>query len=147
MGDALRLKVEVLAEHTDSQLFKRWFLLNPEAHTVSKMAALLDRPYSEKGRKDAREVMAMLFPDGTRAFTAPDPKYAVTILLDATAGPIKNVPGHIERVFELLPETVGPTFLGKKRRRELDVLAKVWANEAKDQLAVRRRPQGGPTFS
>lgn len=147
LGEALRLKVEVLAEHTDSQLFKRWLLLNPEAHTISKMAALLDRPYTEKGRKDAREVLAMLFPDGTRDFGAPNAKYAASILLDATAGPIEDIPGHIERVFELLPETVDPKSLGKKLRRELEALAKVWVNEAKDQLALRRRAQGGPTFS
>lgn len=147
LGDQLRLKVGVLAEHTDTQLFKRWLLLNPEAHTISKMAALLDRPYTDKGRKDAREVMAMLFPDGTRDSDAPDPNYAVSILLDATAGPLDEVPGHVERVFALLLETSDSKSLGKKRRKELESLAKVWVNEAKDQLSARRRSGSGPMFS
>jgi hypothetical protein len=147
LGDRLRLKVDVLAKHTDSKLFERWLLLNPEAHTISKLAALLDRPYTEKGRKDAREVLAMLFPDGPRDFPIPDPAYAVRILFDATSGPLEDIPTHVERAFQLLPETAEPK-LGKSRRNELQALAKIWINEAKDQLSARQRAvSAGPTLT
>ena len=146
LGDKLRLKVDVLAEHTDPEPMQRWTLLNGEAHTISKMAALLDRPESEKGRKDAREVLAMLFPDAARNLPTVDPAYAIRILYDATAGPVEDVPAHIERAFVLLAEIAE---INKKRRRELNTVAKVWVNEAKDQLAARQCPNraaAAPTF-
>jgi len=143
LGDRLRLKVDVLAQHVDEIPMRKWLLLNIEAHTISKMAALLDRFDKEKGAKDAREVMALLFPDEQRKLAPPDAAYAVRILFDATAGPAADVPAHVARVFELLPQVAT---MNKKRRRELDVLAKAWVNEAKDQLAARQRPQAGPTF-
>lgn len=143
LGDRLRLKVDVLARHVDAQLFDRWLLLNVEAHTISKMAALLDRPDSEKGRKDAREVIAMLFPDGARDLAAPEPAYAIKILFDATAGPIEDVPGHVQRAFDLLLQIHE---MNKKTRRALGEISRAWINEAKDELAARQRPAGGPTF-
>jgi hypothetical protein len=43
LGNKLRLRVEVLAEHTEPGRHKGWKLLTIEAHTITKMAALLDR--------------------------------------------------------------------------------------------------------
>jgi len=143
LGDKLRLKVVVLVRHTDPEPMQRWILLNAEAHTISKVAALLDRPESEKGRKDAREVLAMLFPDGARNMPPVDPAYAISILYDATAGPAEDVPAHVQRAFALLSE-LGE--INKKRRRELDTMAKVWVNEAKDQLAARQHPNRAAGF-
>jgi len=60
LGDRLRLKVEVLAEYPDELKFEKWTLLRLEAHVATKMAALLDRHFSEKGQKDAREILALL---------------------------------------------------------------------------------------
>lgn len=143
LGDKLRLKVDVLAEHIDPEPMQRWILLNGEAHTISKMAALLDRPENDKGRKDAREVLAMLFPNGARNMPPVDPAYAIRILYDATAGSIDNIPAHVERTFALLAEIAE---INKKRRRELDIMAKAWVNEAKDQLATRQRPNRAAGF-
>jgi hypothetical protein len=75
----------------EPETIKNWFLLDAEAHTISKIAALLDRPDSAKGAKDAREVLAMLYPDDNSAFEPVDFAYAIRILFDATAGPIEGI--------------------------------------------------------
>lgn len=135
LGGKLRLKVDVLAQHVEPEPIKHWILLNPEAHTISKMAALIDRPNSPKGSKDAKEIIAMLVGDG-EGHPSIDSHYAVTILLDATAGPAADVPGHIAQVFQLLPVVAKAN---KKERRVLDTIGKQWLNDAKDQTALRVR--------
>jgi hypothetical protein len=144
LGTNLRLRVEVLAEHTDPESIQNWILLNGEAHTISKIAALLDRPESEKGRKDAHEVLAMLFPNRPSNMPEIDPAYAIRILFEATGGPMDDIPAHVERAFALLAE-IGE--INKKRRRELDTVAKTWVNEARDQLAALRRPVTAAGFA
>ncbi|EPR76544.1 hypothetical protein ADILRU_1029 [Leifsonia rubra CMS 76R] len=47
----------MLAEYPDELSFKKWALLRLEAHIATKMAALLDRHFSEKGQKDARKIL------------------------------------------------------------------------------------------
>ena len=47
----------MLAEYPDDLSFEKWTLLRLEAHIATKMAALLDRHFSEKGHKDAREIL------------------------------------------------------------------------------------------
>jgi len=140
LGDKLRLRVEVLSKHVEPSpdAAQRWLLLIIEAHTISKMAALLDRSSSPKGVKDANEVLALLRKgvDGRRA---------VDILADATAGPVSNITDHVERALTLVAER-GDT--NRADRKWLDGLRREWIDYA--TLAVRVREQGvrpGPTLS
>lgn len=132
LGGKLRLKVEVLAEHTEALAGGGWRLLTLEAHTISKFAALLDRPDTEKGFKDAREI-ARLLEQGV------DPARACTILAAATAGPVEDLRDHIAMVFELLPPRAD---LNKAGRRMIDRLRREWDDAIVDAMASspRRRP-------
>jgi hypothetical protein len=103
----LRLRVEVLAEHTESLGHSGWMLLTIEAHAISKIAALLDRPDSEKGFKDARETLRLL-EHGV------DAGQACRILAAASASPAENLPGYIATAFDLL----GPRADASKEQRE-----------------------------
>ncbi len=60
LGARLKLKVEALAEYVDADIAPPWLLLTIDAHFVTKLAALFDRFRSEKGTKDAREILALL---------------------------------------------------------------------------------------
>jgi hypothetical protein len=133
LGAALRLRVEVLARHTDTLGYGEWKLLVPEAHVLSKFAALLDRPDTEKGFKDAREI-ALLLERGV------DATVASRILVDATAGPIDDLRTHVASVFALL----GPRArLNKSQRREFDRMRREWddAIVAATTSTVRTRPR------
>ncbi|HTO00070.1 MAG TPA: hypothetical protein VL068_05285 [Microthrixaceae bacterium] len=116
LGDKLRLKVEVLAQHTDDIGHGAWRLLTIEAHTISKFAALLDRPDSEKGFKDAREISRLL-ERGVDASTATE------ILAAATAGPIEELREHVALAFDLLAKRAG---LNKDQRRNFDRMRRAW---------------------
>lgn len=118
LGGKLRLKVEVLAEHTDELGHGDWRLLTIEAHTISKMAALLDRRDSEKGFKDAREIWRLL-DQGV------DASVACRILAEATAGPIENLRGHIAAIFALLPTRAQ---LNKDQRRRANRMRREWGD-------------------
>lgn len=96
LGSKLRLKVEVLAEYPDELSFERWTLLRLEAHIGSKMAALLDRHFSEKGEKDAREILALLKLEGV------DPVIAAEVLDRASTVDILNLPAMIGEAFDLI---------------------------------------------
>ncbi|MDJ0336092.1 hypothetical protein QMG83_12740 [Salinibacterium sp. G-O1] len=96
LGSKLRLKVEVLAEYPDELSFERWTLLRLEAHIATKMAALLDRHFSEKGQKDAREILALLKLDGL------DPAVAAEVLHRASTVDIKELPPLIGEAFDLI---------------------------------------------
>lgn len=129
LGSKLRLRVEVLAEHTDTLGHGKWRLLTIEAHTVSKFAALLDRPDTEKGFKDAREI-ARLLQAGVDARTASG------VLVAATAGPPEDLAGHVDNAFGLL----GPRAeLNKQQRRWLRGLRREWVTATQDALAPRTR--------
>jgi hypothetical protein len=116
LGGKLRLKVEVLAEYTDELGHGGWRLLTIEAHTISKFAGLLDRPDSEKGFKDAREI-ARLLEQGV------DATVATVILAAATAGPVEALRAHVATVFELLGPRAG---LNKEQRRRIDRMRREW---------------------
>ena len=96
LGSKLRLKVEVLAEYPDELSFEKWTLLCLEAHIGTKMAALLDRHYSEKGQKDAREILALLKLEGV------DPVIAAEVLDRASTLDILNLPTMIGEAFDLI---------------------------------------------
>lgn len=99
LGTRLKLKVEVLAEYVDDDIAPPWLLLTIEAHFVTKLAALFDRFRSEKGTKDAREVLALLK-------KGVDPALALRILSEATAGPPGDIPGYVDEMFRLVPQLV-----------------------------------------
>jgi hypothetical protein len=96
LGSKLRLKVEVLAEYPDEFSFEKWTLLRLEAHIGTKMAALLDRHFSEKGQKDAREILALLKLEGV------DPVVAAEVLDRASTVDILNLPTLIGEAFDLI---------------------------------------------
>jgi len=107
LGGTLRLRVEVLAEHTEALDQSGWRLLTIEAHLISKMAALLDRPDTEKGFKDAREILRLLE-------KGVDSETACSILASASSGPAAALPGYVNTAFELL----GPRSGANKAQRE-----------------------------
>jgi hypothetical protein len=96
LGSKLRLKVEVLAEYPDELSFEKWTLLRLEAHIGTKMAALLDRHFSEKGQKDAREILALLKLEGV------DPVVAAEVLDRASTLDIEHLPAMIGEAFDLI---------------------------------------------
>lgn len=132
LGGKLRLKVEVLALHTEDLGHGAWRLLTIEAHTVSKIAALLDRPDTEKGFKDAREILRLL-EQGVEA------KVACEILVAATAGPAEDLPGYIETTFSLLGPRTKPS---KAQQKLLQQWRREWtaAINAAAVPTTRERP-------
>lgn len=127
LGNKLRLKVEKLVHHTEAAPMKGWRLLNIHAHTATKFAAILYRPDTEKGEKDAREIDRLL---GERA----DPIKTIAVLIDATGGDPEQIPGHVKRVFELVSTLAA---VNKQRRRDLARELRTWVDEAEHQLADR----------
>lgn len=127
LGGKLRLKVEELAKHTDDFGHGAWRLLTIEAHTVSKFAALLDRPNSEKGFKDAREILRLLE-------KGVDAAVACEILVAATAGPVDELAPYIETIFELL----GPRAKPNKAQQKL---IQQWRREWKTAIARAIAPE------
>lgn len=128
LGGKLRLRVEVLANYTAELGHGRWRLLTIEAHTASKLAALLDRPDSEKGFKDAREIW-LLLEKGVDAATT------VEILREATAGSTEDLGAHLALAFELLPSRAR---LNKEQRRRCDRLRREWADAVADAASTER---------
>lgn len=129
LGDNLRLKVEVLAEHAEPATSGGWQLLSIEAHTLTKMAALLDRPDSQKGAKDAGEVLNLLRRD-------PDAESASAILVDATAVPPNSIPGLLRTAFRLVAEKSGAN---KAERRHLENLRRIWLEAVQSAVDTTQR--------
>ncbi|HTN57183.1 MAG TPA: hypothetical protein VL043_02840 [Protaetiibacter sp.] len=127
LGGKLRLKVEVLADHTETLGHGGWRLLSIEAHVVSKLAALLDRPDTEKGFKDAREILRLL-EQGV------DGSDACRILAAASASPPTELPHHIDHAFELL----GPRSGANKAQRER---IRRWRREWNREITTQLQPQ------
>lgn len=120
LGGKLRLKVEVLAEYPDEVSFEKWTLLRLEAHIATKMAALLDRHFSEKGQKDAREILALLKQDGV------DPTVAAEILDRASTVAIDDLPAMIGQAFDLITQIIP---LSKSDKKRLATIKKSWVGE------------------
>lgn len=120
LGRHLRLDVNALSRHTDGTVVKGWLLLTLDAHVSTKFAALLDRPDTEKGEKDAREIVSLLRLGATSEGT-------VGVLFEATGGLRSDIPDHVKKVFELLPDRAR---LNKKERRWLSDLRREWLDEA-----------------
>ncbi len=137
LGSKLLLDVGVLARYVDPDFkVEGWLMLTLDAHIATKIAALLDRHATEKGRKDARELVALIDSGGTAAGV-------VKVLLAATGGPAEDIPTHVRTTFELLPKLGG---LNQKDRRRYAFLAREWIEEA--ELQHRRDSDGrmGPTI-
>ncbi len=117
LGGKLRLRVEELARHTEDLGHGTWRVLTIEAHTISKFAALLDRPDTEKGFKDAREILRLLE-------KGVDPSTACAILAAATAGGVQELPGYVEAVFTLLGPRAGAN---KAQRTQIRTWQREWA--------------------
>jgi hypothetical protein len=137
LGDRLLLEVDKLAKYTDDGRTHGWVMLTLDAHIATKLAALLDRPDTEKGEKDAREIVRLVASGGTGAGV-------VRVLLDATAGDVSLIPGYVELTFELLPDRGR---LNKKERRTYQALRREWVDEAERQLrALRAERDGGNAY-
>lgn len=124
LGNKLKLKVEVLLDHTEPAPMKGWRLLDIHAHAATKFAAILDRPDSEKGEKDAREIDRLWIAGAEATET-------IAVILEATAGDRALIPSYIERVFELVPTLAR---VNKQRRRDIAALRREWVDEAEYQL-------------
>lgn len=120
LGGKLRLKVEVLAEYPDDLSFEKWTLLRLEAHIATKMAALLDRHFSEKGQKDAREILALLKLEGV------DAAVAAEVLHRASTVTIQELPALIGEAFDLIGTIIR---LSKADQKLMASTKKSWVNE------------------
>lgn len=118
LGGKLRLKVEVLAEYPDELTFEKWTLLRLEAHIATKMAALLDRHFSEKGQKDAREILALLKLEDI------DPALAAEIL--HRASDVDMLPTLVGDAFDLVAQVIR---LSKAEQKLLAATKKSWVAE------------------
>ncbi len=134
LGGKLRLKVEVLAEYPDELSFEKWTLLRLEAHIATKMAALLDRHFSEKGQKDAREILALLKLEGV------DPAVAAEVLDRASTVDIQDLPAMIGEAFDLIGTIVK---LSKADQKLISAVKKSWVSELQRRGSQRQtaRPQ------
>lgn len=131
LGTKLLLDVGALTRYVDPDLkVEGWLMLTLDAHIATKVAALLDRHATEKGRKDARELVALIDSGGTGAGV-------IEVLLASTGGPVDDIPDHVRKTFELLPKLAG---LNQKDRRRYASLAREWIEEA--ELQLRRRSGG-----
>jgi hypothetical protein len=120
LGGRLRLKVEVLAKDPDEISFEKWTLLRFEAYIATKMAALLDRHFSEKGQKDAREILALLKLDGA------NPQVAAEVLHQASTVTVEELPIMIGEAFDLIGNIIP---LSKRDQRLIASVKKSWVSE------------------
>ena len=120
LGNKLRLKVEVLAQYPDELSFEGWTLLRLEAHIATKMAALLHRHFSQKGQKDAREILALLKLEDI------DPVIAAEILDRASTVEIEDLPAIIGQAFDLIASIIP---LSKADQKLVAATKKSWVSE------------------
>lgn len=137
LGDKLRLKVEELSKYVEPERVQGWLMLTIDAHIATKFAALLDRPDSEKGAKDAREIVGLFKHNPTASGV-------IDVLRTATAANPADIASYVSDVFELLPDRAK---LNKKERRELANMRRAWVEEAlrqsshaSDEFEVPRAP-------
>lgn len=97
---------------------------------ASKMAALLDRHATIKGAKDANELLALIG-------IGVDAQKAVDILMDATDGPIGDVPSHVGDAFDLIAQRADTN---REQRKRLAQLRREWLDYATAALRSRTAP-------
>ncbi|HRN28832.1 MAG TPA: hypothetical protein PK781_10475 [Terrimesophilobacter sp.] len=137
LGSKLLLDVGVLTHYVDpSFTVHGWLMLTLDAHIATKIAALIDRHATEKGRKDARELVALI--DAEASVTA-----VVDVLMESTGGPKDAIPDYLRTTFQLLPSLAA---LNQKDRRRYAALAREWVEEAELHLRGRARRQARPTL-
>lgn len=134
LGGRLQLRVEVLAEHTEPERHRGWLLLTRDAHIATKIAALLDRPDTEKGQKDAREIVRLIDDGGTASGV-------VEVMIQATSRDAVEVRGFVATMFDLLPDRAR---LNKAERRRFADLRREWLDEVDFQLRDRSAPAANP---
>ncbi|MCG1037870.1 hypothetical protein, partial [Polaribacter sargassicola] len=83
-------------------------------------AALLDRSHSEKGAKDARELLALL-KQGV------DPAAALRILAEAMDGERQRIPEYVREMFRLVSELARP---GKADQKLIAGWRRAWVQES-----------------
>lgn len=127
LGQKLKLDVATLAKHTESDVVRGWLLLTIEAHLVTKFAAVLDRPDSEKGSKDAREIVALIQ-------KGVDPEQCIGIMFEASSSEPEKVLAQLVKIFELVPDLAKAN---KALRRQLADLKREWVDYA--ELLIRRQ--------
>jgi hypothetical protein len=130
LGNRLLIDVAKLSAYTEEVRNRQWLMLTLEAHIATKLAALLDRPDSEKGEKDAREIVRLID-------SGADGSEVVRILLDTTTGDRDLIPDHVRTAFQLLPDRAR---LNKKARRHYKNLEREWVDEATIQLRELSAP-------
>lgn len=130
LGNVLKLRVEVLAEYPDVLSFEKWTLLCVEAHILTKMAAILDRHFSEKGQKDAREILGLL------KLNEVNPDKAAEILDRASSVDLFELPELIGQSFDRIKQIEK---LSKSDQKALLVYRKMWVE------ALERRQVSTPS--
>jgi len=124
LGSKLLLDVGSLIRFVDPVFKVRgWLTLTLDAHIATKIAALIDRHATEKGKKDARELVALIDSGG-------DAEKVIEVLVASTGGPKEDIVGYIRTMFDLLPKLAG---LNQKERRRYANLAREWIEESELQ--------------
>ncbi|QAY60036.1 hypothetical protein ET475_08560 [Microbacterium protaetiae] len=124
LGAKVLLDVGVLTRYVDPDFtVEGWLMLTLDAHIATKIAALIDRHATEKGRKDARELVALIDKGG-------DAARVVEVLYAATSGPKDDIASYVRETFEFIPKLAG---LNQRDRRRYATLAREWIEEAELQ--------------
>ena len=124
LGSKLLLDVGVLTRFVDADFTVHgWLMLTLDAHIATKVAALIDRHATEKGKKDARELVALID-------SGADGGKVIEVLVAATGGPKEDIVDYIRETFDLLPRLAE---LNQKARRRYAGLAREWVEEAQIQ--------------
>lgn len=128
LGEHLGLRVEALLPTVEK--VNDYQVLSREGHLITKMAALLDRPYAAPGRKDRYEIRSLLAGGA-------DPATAIGVLRSAASSPAALLPAHVQQMFQYLLEERLP----KKERAWLQTAGQLWTSLATIQ------PGPGPSPS
>lgn len=124
LGSKLLLDVGVLTRFVDPDFtVNGWLMLTLDAHIATKIAALIDRHATEKGKKDAREIVALVDAGG-------DGRKVIEVIVAAAGRPKGDIVDDIRMVFQLLPKLAD---LNQKARRHYANLAREWIEEAQIQ--------------
>jgi hypothetical protein len=123
LGQALQLRVEDLAHHTER--IQAWTVLALPAHVASKLAALIDRPHTAPGVKDRYELAALIL-QGTDLATT------VNVIAEASSLPPAGLADTIQQGLDHLTDGSLPPAI----RRDLQRALKPWRGNLQ-QLGLR----------